>query len=375
MSAKHIIQPLWEGYGSVERITSAEGTSVVIKRVTPPVDGKGIGHERKLQSYIVEASFYCSSLPALLMEAGATVAQPAPGYPPASSELIALTDLTSSHPIQKPKGGLTTEDIRATLRWAANLHAATWEGCGNELKDLLPSLWPTGTFFRLETRHDELEAMNAHGTGGAERQLARIARAVDLRLRGHHRPPLDQRADEGRLADGASGWALLHGDLKAPNLFFAPSKTSTPAPYSVAACDLQYCGPGCVMLDVAYFLLNSGREEQLAGGADRELVAYYVEELARARRQRRADPGDAYTFERAWLEFRLAVCDYTRFLAGWCVGRTRQPSPYAMACALELADEILCLANAEREACGATAGDEGETGRVLQALWQIFPAD
>ena len=42
---------------------------------------------------------------------------------------------------------------------------------------------------------------------------------------------------------------------------------------------------------------------------------------------------------------------------------------------VELADEILCLANAEREACGATAGDEGETGRVLQVYGEICPAD
>ena len=82
------------------------------------------------------------------------------------------------------------------------------------------------------------------------------------------------------------------------------------------------------MLDVAYLLCNSARAEQLCDGKDRELVSCYIEELAAARERQRsshaAGPGSraatAYSLERGWREYRLAVADYARFLAGWCLG-------------------------------------------------------
>jgi hypothetical protein len=377
-----VIQPLWEGYGVAERVTNADGTSTIVKRVKPPPGRTGLSHERKVMSYRVEAAFYASELPSKLCAAGAAVALPASSFPPPSHEQISLTDLTATHAIQRQKAGLSTSELKAALRWAANLHAATWEGSGG-LVELLPSLWPTGTFFRLQTRHEELETLSAAAVDGGDSSslLARVAKAVDWRLRGVRTPPRPGEADDGRLVAGASGWALLHGDLKAPNLFFSAEAAvpASPGPASAAACDFQYTGPGCVMLDVAYLLCNSARAEQLADGKDSELVACYVEELARARERQgglHADGAAAYsyTMARAHREYRLAVADYARFLAGWCRTRGREPPAYAMEIACGVAKEVVALAEGAEAAAGADdVNDPSDDSSLLNAVWLAFP--
>eukprot|EP00965_Chrysotila_dentata_P176262 5820215-Pleurochrysis_carterae.AAC.2 len=407
------IQDLWEGYGSVSSKVGTSGKPVVVKRVNPPQSICSDAHRRKIRCYEVEAAFYSSMLPSWLCSAGATVALAACAPSPS---LMVLDDLRLRFPVQRQKGKLSDAEICAALEWAATLHAETWEGRGNWVAEMAPALWPNGTFYRLDTRREELEE-----TFASSPQLGAVARAVDLRLRGHttlpesvcvrcdgpagpgqamaRRGALDvcrvcgrQRArnvgvgggshsfeDQGRndnfdacgacegcqtfegMSAHASGWALLHGDLKAPNLFFSDAGSECRA----AACDFQYTGPGCVMKDVAYLLCNSVREDQLDNGRDRAFVAHYVEALARARRRLCATSDDStagvhasppvncrqtsspgqdmtdYTLERAWGEYELAVCDYARFLQGWAPPRGRTPSAYALRTAEKLKTRLL----------------------------------
>ena len=149
---------------------------------------------------------------------------------------------------------------------------------------------------------------------------------------------------------------------------------------AAAACDFQYTGPGCVMLDVAYLLCNSGRAEQLADGKDSEWIACYVEELARARGRLGGSHADgaAYTMARAYREYRLAVADYARFLAGWCKTRAKEPPAYAIECAHSVAKEVMALvegAGGGREAAAGNVSDvePSDDSGILDAVWLAFP--
>ena len=166
-----VLQSLWDGYGSASRVTRQDGSTLVIKRVKPPPGASGPAHERKLRSYEVEAAFYASTLPITLRASGATVALPAPDYPAPTAHMIAIGDLCLTHPVQRPKGGMSLAELRAALRWVAELHAATWEGAAR-LSDMQSSFWPRGTFFRLATRADELEAARTSAEPTAQPLLA-----------------------------------------------------------------------------------------------------------------------------------------------------------------------------------------------------------
>lgn len=110
-----VIQSLWEGYGAAIRTTAPDGRRCVVKRIDPPAGLSGVAHRRRLCSYAVEAAFYASPLPSLLIEHGVAVALPAPSCPPPSVTSIALTDLTETFPVQRPKQGMTDGELRAAL--------------------------------------------------------------------------------------------------------------------------------------------------------------------------------------------------------------------------------------------------------------------
>lgn len=169
-------------------------------------------------------------------------------------------------------------EMEACLRWLAHFHAL-FLGVAPE------NLWPVGTYWHLETRPDELEAMD-------HPQLKAAAGDID------------------RILNGCRFKTVVHGDAKLANFCFSPSGQE------VAAVDFQYVGGGCGMKDVVYFL-GSCMEERECDKRVPGLLDYYFCEL----KQSVGADVDFGALEAEWREmFAFAWTDFHRFLLGWMPG-------------------------------------------------------
>ena len=144
-------------------------------------------------------------------------------------------------------------------------------------------LWPTGTYWHLETRPDEYKAM-------PDSKLKSLA------------PPIDDMLNACRFQ------TLVHGDAKVANFCFSDDKSS------VAMVDFQYVGKGCGMKDVAYFL-GSCLDEEACERLAPALLDVYFDEL----KSHIKDPAiDKESLEEEWRKlYPVAWTDFYRFLAGW----------------------------------------------------------
>lgn len=260
------IQRLWGGYGELFRVAldGGERATAVVKRVTPPPAAHGsISDARKRRSYDVEQAFYRDFAPRC--DDSCRVARCYGSRADAGAWWLVLEDLDAAGfgDRHDPAHG---EALAACLAWLAAFHARF-------LGDRGDGLWPTGTYWHLATRTDELANI---------RDPALRARA----------PVLDAQLAAARFQ------TVLHGDPKEANFCFRADGRA------VAAVDFQYAGRGCAMKDVAYLL---------HGHADRHLDIYF------ARLRAALPPGsDADAIEREWRPlFGIAQQDFQRFLAGW----------------------------------------------------------
>lgn len=170
------------------------------------------------------------------------------------------------------------KEIKACLSWLAHFHAL-FLGVAPE------GLWPVGTYWHLETRPDELEAMD-------DAKLKAAARDID------------------RILSECCFKTIVHGDAKLANFCFSQSGRV------VAAVDFQYVGGGCGMKDVVYFL-GSCMEERECEKRVPGLLDYYFTEL---KISVRADV-DYVALEKEWRDmFAFAWTDFHRFLLGWMPG-------------------------------------------------------
>lgn len=210
-----VVQRLWSGYGDIVRydLTGGDRSTVIVKHVKPRRTDGSVSNQRKLRSYQVETAWYghwsgrCDAncrIPACL------------AFESFGDEvLIVLEDLdTAGFP--KRRSFVRDFDMHACLEWLANFHATFM---GEQPK----GLWPTGTYWHLETRPDELHALN-------DPVLKNAASAIDRKLR-------DSRYQ-----------TLVHGDAKLANFCFSDDGNH------VAGVDFQYVGAGCGIKDVAYFI-------------------------------------------------------------------------------------------------------------------------
>lgn len=83
---------------------------------------------------------------------------------------------------------------------------------------------------------------------------------------------------------------LLHGDIRADNLFFDGD--------AMKVVDFQFAARGCGVADVAYLLTQGLRAEDRAG-RDEELLREYLNHLG--------DHGVDYGFDDAWRQYRAAA--------------------------------------------------------------------
>jgi hypothetical protein len=145
------LQSLWVGYGQVSRLTAAANGSsskpltVIVKHVKPPTGQGGVGHERKVKSYKVEAAWYSDARLAkrfLQQQEGSDsdmtiITKPTEAaaatlpYPISIStnadgrfEFI-LSDVSRRFP--RYAWGINGNDAAAVLKWMAAFHATYWE--------------------------------------------------------------------------------------------------------------------------------------------------------------------------------------------------------------------------------------------------------
>ena len=269
------IQPLWSGYGSVER-WACEDASVIVKHIKFPNTLKhpkgwdsSISHMRKVKSYEVENYWYnhyanrCSAaIPRLLYKSSKEGAQ-----------FLVMDDLNSlgfSKRVYSP----SEHQIKACVSWLAQFHACFLEGSAK-------GLWDIGTYWNLETRTEELSNME-------EGNLKDNAFIIDKKL------------------NNCKFQTIVHGDAKLENFCFSEND-------KVAAVDFQYVGRGCGMKDLIYFISSidglDTREIQ------DELLNFYFKKLAQFLGGRNAELEDEWR-----RHYKYAWADFNRFLQGWSPG-------------------------------------------------------
>jgi len=283
------IQSLWSGYGEIVRLELIDGVyaSVILKHIKLPEDDShprgwntDLSHQRKIRSYQVEAHWYqryasqCDEhcpVPICIdvsLQAGETV--------------LVLTDLDAAG-YHLRKESVSINDIHACLDWLAGFHA-TFLGSPAD------GLWECGSYWHLDTRPDELAALD------------------DIALR-------DAASSIDQMLKKARYQTLIHGDAKLANFCFS---SDTPKP-RVAAVDFQYVGRGCGMKDVAYFLGSCLREEECEAH-ETQLLDYYFFRLGQHVKEKHTDV-DCLELEREWRElYDVAWADFHRFLKGWSPG-------------------------------------------------------
>jgi len=281
------IQSLWSGYGKIMRygLKGAEIESVVIKHVKLPDQhshprgwNTDISHQRKINSYHVESSFYRDYASACDDSCRVPICF---ALEESDDEfLMVFEDLDASgFPIRH--SSVSFDEMKACLKWLANFHA-TFMGKP-------PSgLWEVGTYWHLATRPDELDVLD-------DVDLKRAATQIDQQLR-------DARYQ-----------SLVHGDAKLANFCFAKDGKH------VAAVDFQYVGGGCGMKDVAYFIGSCLYEEDCER-YEGVLLDTYFAYLQEALMVRNSDI-KFHDVEQEWRTlYPVAWTDFHRFVKGWSPG-------------------------------------------------------
>ncbi len=278
------IQTLWSGYGRIVRmgLEGAALNTIVVKHVSLPIESThprgwntNLSHQRKLTSYKVETNWYEQ------WSGKGTNACRMPqcyGVWTVGEEVcMVLEDLDASgFPIRKTEVNPT--DIENCLLWLANFHACY-------MMEHPKGLWETGTYWHLETRPEELEAME-------DDSLKKAAKKIDTLLK---ESPFQ---------------TFVHGDAKLANFCFSEGGTA------VAAVDFQYVGGGCGMKDVAYFI-GSCLYEHDCEAQEETLLAFYFKALKSALETQNKTL-DFTALEDNWRAlFPVAWTDFHRFLKGW----------------------------------------------------------
>ncbi len=279
-----LIQGVWGGYGELFRVRLSGGntSSVVVKLVKTPQPGshpKGWNttrsHQRKLHSYQVESYWYLHY--ANLCNEQCYLPRCLAAQSDSEQILLILEDLSAvGYPVVKKEVSL--DEAKTCITWLANFHAL-------HLQKKVTGLWPTGSYWHLATRPDELAALQDIKLKNAARQIDQI---------------LSQCAFQ----------TIVHGDAKLANFCFSADGQK------VAAVDFQYVGLGCGMKDLILFI-SSCIPPQNCFELESQLLDYYFQALTTAVLTTRSDI-DAVQLELAWRPlYALAWADFQRFVKGW----------------------------------------------------------
>jgi len=285
MTQIEVIQELWSGYGVIARfaLENSDHATVIVKHIALPAASNhprgwnsDISHNRKMKSYEVESHWYqqwskrCDERACLPKCLGVASQK--------NERLIILEDLDAAgFPLRK--NSVSINELKSCIAWLAHFHASY-------LGEKPSGLWETGTYWHLDTRPDELKALD-------DLPLRAAAAAIDQQLK-------------------ASPYqTFVHGDAKLANFCFSKDGTA------VAAVDFQYVGGGCGMKDLAY-LIGSCLYEEDCEAREAELLDHYFLTLCLALKDKKVDL-DA--LEKDWRSlFPVAWTDFHRFIKGWSPG-------------------------------------------------------
>jgi hypothetical protein len=303
-----IIQSLWSGYGEIIRLklSGSDIHNVILKHVKPPTiihHPRGwhsdTSHARKLKSYGVEMHWYecwsarCNEYCRVPKSYLTTTHD---------DEFIILLEDLDAAGFSIRKEHVEIEDINQCLRWLAHFHAAF-------LEEDPKGLWNCGGYWHLDTRADELEAMQY-------KELQQAAKNIDQTLK------------------NARYQTIIHGDAKLANFCFADDGES------VAAVDFQYVGGGCGMKDVAYFLGSCLDDAQCESSIERLLDVYF--EYLKQAMDACGKQVNSNALEAEWRDlFPIAWVDFYRFLDGWMPGHWKINS-YTRRLAIEVLKTSPC---------------------------------
>ncbi|MGR9053668.1 MAG: phosphotransferase, partial [Gammaproteobacteria bacterium] len=278
---------LWSGYGSIVRYVLQGGSvdSVIVKHIRLAPQGRhprgwntDMSHRRKLHSYQVETAWY--SHWSERCDAACRIPACVAFFEQDDELLIVLEDLDAAG-FPGRRSHVNASEMQACLAWLANFHA-TFMGEQPE------GLWPTGTYWHLQTRPDEWAALN-------DIALKNAAEAIDRKLR------------------NSPYQTFVHGDAKLANFCFSRDGKK------VAAVDFQYVGGGCGIKDVAYFIGSCLNDDECQRH-EASLLDGYFRALKNALRAK-AKTVDAEAVEQDWRAlFPVAWTDFHRFLKGWSPG-------------------------------------------------------
>ncbi len=277
----HKMRSLWSDYGGIFRLKlhGSKAESVVVKCINleqnkqhPRGWAGNRSHERKLKSYRIENYWYenyAEKLPLSVKVPKLLFSDYRPPF-----QILVLEDLSLSYPLLK--SSCTYNEAQLVVKWLAQFHAH-WMSSSAE------GIWPIGSYWHLDTRPDEWQAMKDS--------------------------PLKQRASELDAAlNSAKYQTIIHGDAKVDNFCF--DKTN-----QVAAVDFQYVGKGVGVKDLAYFLGSCFTDEECVL-YESPLLDFYFQQLLTAAKifnlQEKAN------LEKEWRDlYPVAWADFNRFLLGW----------------------------------------------------------
>jgi hypothetical protein len=287
LEVEEVIQDLWSGYGKILRVRLEGGEldTVVVKHVRMPtaahhprVWNSDLSHGRKVRSYEIETAWYRDW--SARCDESCRIPRFLAFERDGDEVLMVLEDLDASGYPER-MGHVGPRQIEVCLAWLANFHA-TFMG------EPPTGLWRTGTYWHLETRPQELEALDDPGLRSAAGKI-------------------DRRLDEAKFK------TVVHGDAKLANFCFSEAGDR------VAAVDFQYVGGGCGMKDVAYFV-GSCLDERACEERGPDLLDRYFSELRAVLSARRPEV-DADALEAEWRGlYPVAWTDFHRFLKGWSPG-------------------------------------------------------
>lgn len=277
------VQELWSGYGMIERYQLPDNSTIIAKHICFPDSGNhprgwntNLSNLRKIKSYDVEVNWYelkheidtYSYFPKVLE------------VKKSDREILILMEDLQSSGFVPMQGELDWSQIQACIQWLAYFHVKF-------LSKEFSGLWETGTYWHLETRPDELEALD-------DLPLKNAAKAIDEKL------------------NSANFQTIVHGDAKAAN--FCVDKND-----NVAAVDFQYIGKGVGVKDLAYFV-GSIFYESDCEKHEKEILDFYFQKIQEAISYYKVSV-DFEALYQEWNElYYVAWADFHRFLKGWSPG-------------------------------------------------------
>jgi len=302
VSKLEVVQGLWSGCGEIVRysISGVDSvTSVILKQIQVPTEishprGWSSNHaaERKIHSYLVEQNWYEAWSSQCDDECRVARCFGIFSHAEKNQTYILLEDLNDSG-FHVRRNELTVFETVPCLQWLASFHARFMTRSPN--KSWPKGLWEKGTYWHLDTRQDEWNAMS-------EGRLKSSARRLSEAL------------------ENSTFQTLVHGDAKVANFCFSHNMDQ------VSAVDFQYVGKGIGVQDVAYFLGSCLSENELELHLD-YLLDNYFSELSRCLVAQGESPDLSEEVAKEWHSlFSIAWADFHRFIAGWSPNHKKNTS-------------------------------------------------